>query len=232
MVMASPARSGEGKTRFAIVRILKSEGPMDSAQIAQRLGLTAMAIRQHLYALEEEKFVIAEERPGPVGRPAKVWGLTAAADRFFPAAYAELSVALMDALSDAFGPAGVQRVLDSRCSRQRTAYAQRIAPAAPLAEKLRQLARIRTEEGYMAEVKRESRTSFLFIENHCPICAAATVCRGFCETELDLFRTVLGPDVGVERVEHIVAGDRRCAYRITPAGDLVRGRKPAAGKSA
>jgi predicted ArsR family transcriptional regulator len=220
--------TGEGKTRAAIVRLLKSEGAMDSAQLAARLGLTAMAVRQHLYALQKEKFVTAEERPGAVGRPTKFWHLTPAADRFFPAAYAELSVALMDALEDAFGPAGVQRVLESRCSRQQAAYAERIAPDASLYEKLKQLARIRTEEGYMAEVKRESKTSFLFIENHCPICAAATACKGFCETELELFRTVLGRDIGVERVEHIVSGNRRCAYRITPLGKGARSRIPAA----
>jgi len=52
------------------------------------------------------------------------------------------------------------------------------------------------------------------VENHCPICAAAKVCTGFCSTEQDLFRAVLGEKVIVERVEHIVAGDRRCAYRI------------------
>ena len=57
-----------GKTRAAIVRLLKTEGPMDSAQLAERLGLTAMGVRQHLYALQSEKFVIAEERPVPIGR--------------------------------------------------------------------------------------------------------------------------------------------------------------------
>jgi predicted ArsR family transcriptional regulator len=80
----------------------------------------------------------------------------------------------------------------------------------------------------MAEVKRENKTSFLFIENHCPICAAATVCKGFCDTELELFRTVLGPDIGVERVEHIVSGNRRCAYRITASGKADRSRNSAA----
>jgi predicted ArsR family transcriptional regulator len=223
---------GEGKTRATIVRLLKTEGPMDSGQLAERLGLTAMAVRQHLYALQREKFVTAEERPGAVGRPAKVWNLTQAADRFFPAAYAELSVALIDALGDAFGPSGVQRVLDSRRARQQASYLERIAPHAPLEEKLQQLARVRTEEGYMAEVKRDGKTGFLFIENHCPICAAAAFCKGFCETELDLFRTVLGPDVGVERVEHIVSGDRRCGYRITPVPQVARSRagEKAAGK--
>jgi predicted ArsR family transcriptional regulator len=214
-----PRQPGENKTRGAILRILKTEGAMDSAQLAKRLGLTAMAVRQHLYALQTEKFVSAEERPGAVGRPAKHWRLTRAADRFFPDAYAELSVALIDALGDAFGEQGLKRVLESRCARQQTAYARRIAPSASLEEKLRQLSHLRTEEGYMAEVKPEGKASFLFVENHCPICAAATACKGFCETELDLFRTALGPDIGVERVEHIVSGDRRCAYRVTGRAD-------------
>ena len=67
----------------------------------------------------------------------------------------------------------------------------------------------------MAEVRRERPGTFLLVENHCPICAAATACQGFCISELDLFRSVLGPGVDVERTEHIVAGDRRCAYRVT-----------------
>src|SRR5437667_12861920 len=95
--------SGDRKTRRALVHILKTEGPMDSAQLAERLGLTAMAVRQHLYALQREKFVTAEERSVPVGRPAKYWHLTREADRFFPDAYAELSVALIDAMADAHG---------------------------------------------------------------------------------------------------------------------------------
>jgi len=219
----TPLQPGENKTRRAIIKLLKTEGAMDSAQLGQRLGLTAMAVRQHLYTLQREKFVTAEERPVPLGRPAKYWRLTREADRLFPDAYAELSVALLDALGDAFGPAGVKRVIESRCARQRTAYEQRIPASASSEEKLRQLARVRTEEGYMAEVRPGEDGSYLFIENHCPICAAATVCRGFCDTELDLFRAVLGRNVQVERVEHIVSGDRRCAYRITPVTKVARG---------
>ena len=198
---------------------------MDSAQLAERLGLTAMAVRQHLYALQNDKFVTAEERAGTVGRPTKYWRLTPEADRFFPAAYAELSVALIDALGDAFGPSGLKRVFESRRARQQVAYSEQIASDAPLEEKLQHLAEVRTKEGYMAEVKREGNKGFLFVENHCPICAAANVCKGFCETELDLFRAVLGPEIDVERVEHIVSGDRRCAYRITPGNKPVRSRK-------
>ena len=41
----APLDSGEGKTRRAIVKLLKTEGAMDSVQLAKRLGLTAMAVR-------------------------------------------------------------------------------------------------------------------------------------------------------------------------------------------
>ena len=207
---------GERKTRRAITKLLKTEGPIDSAQLAKRLGLTAMAIRQHLYALQREGLVASEERPVPIGRPAKFWRLTREADHLFPEAYAELSVALIDSIKDAFGPEGLERVLTSRCARQRVDYGKRIKAQDTLDRKLAELAKVRTEEGYMAEVRREDDGSFLLVENHCPICAAANACQGFCSTELDLFRSVLGPGVTVERAEHIIKGDNRCVYRVQP----------------
>src|SRR5215207_9427385 len=143
---AAPAGS---RTRRAIVKLLKTEGPMDSAQLARRLNVTAMAVRQHLYALHAEKLVSAEERPVPLGRPAKYWRLTRAADRLFPDAYAELSVALIGAARDAFGSEGIDRLLDARLARQQADYASRIDRGLPLQKKLQQLARLRSDEGYM-----------------------------------------------------------------------------------
>jgi len=206
----------ERKTRRAIAKLLKTEGPIGSSQLAQRLGLTAMAVRQHLYALQSEGLVTAEARPVPIGRPAKFWRLTREADRLFPEAYAELSVALIDSVKDAFGDEGLERVLTSRCARQRADYGKRIKPGDSLAKKLQELAKVRTEEGYMAEIRTSDEGGFLLVENHCPICAAANACQGFCATELELFRSVLGPGVTVERAEHIISGDHRCVYRIQP----------------
>ena len=208
--------TSERKTRRAIAKLLKTDGPIDSAQLAERLGLTAMAVRQHLYALQREGLVTHEARPVPIGRPAKFWRLTREADHLFPEAYAELSVALIDSVKDAFGQEGLERVLTSRCARQRVDYKKRIKSQDSLDRKLAELAKVRTEEGYMAEVRREGDGSFLLVENHCPICAAANACQGFCSTELDLFRSVLGPGVTVERAEHIIKGDNRCVYRIQP----------------
>jgi predicted ArsR family transcriptional regulator len=82
--------------------------------------------------------------------------------------------------------------------------------------RLEELARIRTEEGYMAEVRPDGDGSWLFLENHCPVCAAARVCSGLCREELALFRKVIGMTVEIVRTDHIIAGARRCVYRVTP----------------
>jgi predicted ArsR family transcriptional regulator len=57
---------------------------------------------------------------------------------------------------------------------------------------------------------------WLLIENHCPICAAARKCQGFCRSELQIFRAAMGDDALVERCEHLISGDRRCVYNIQP----------------
>ena len=72
----------------------------------------------------------------------------------------------------------------------------------------------RVLDSYMASVAKDTLDSFLLIENHCPICAAAAACQGLCRSELEVFRAVLGSDVTVERIDHILAGAPRCAYRI------------------
>jgi predicted ArsR family transcriptional regulator len=93
-------------------------------------------------------------------------------------------------------------------------YSRKISPADSLKKRLETLARIRTAEGYMAELKAQKDGSFLLIENHCPICVAARMCQNLCSGEMEVFRAVLGK-VEIVRTEHIVNGTRRCAYRIS-----------------
>lgn len=187
---------------------------MDSQALAEQLGVSAMAVRQHLYALQEEKLVTYEEEPRAMGRPAKLWQLTAAADRLFPDGYAELTLGLIQSALEAFGDEGLEKLLDVRTRHQIADYQTRISPGDSLANKLSTLAQQRTDEGYMAEVEVLDDRSFLLIENHCPICAAANACTGLCDRELEVFQSVLGEETRVERTEHIVAGARRCVYRV------------------
>jgi predicted ArsR family transcriptional regulator len=145
--------------------------------------------------------------------------VTAAADARFPDSHAELAVGVIDSVRAAFGAPGIERMLAERTRRQATAYRARMpAPGAPLERRVAELAKIRREEGYMAEAGREPDGSLRLVENHCPVCAAARACVGLCAGELALFQELLGPHVRIEREEHILAGARRCRYRI----ELVR----------
>ncbi|MBV9390039.1 MAG: transcriptional regulator [Chroococcidiopsidaceae cyanobacterium CP_BM_ER_R8_30] len=210
---------GTVRTRRAIVHLLKQAGALDSATLAERLGVSAMAVRQHLYALQSECLVTYTEEPRSMGRPAKLWQLTPAADKFFPDGYAELTLSLLQSVTEAFGVEGLARLLEVRSSQQVANYQERMgAQEEVLSKRLVGLAALRTEEGYMAEVEALPDGSFLLIENHCPICVAATACTGLCDRELEVFQTILGQGVTVERTEHIVAGDRRCVYRMQGSG--------------
>lgn len=204
------------RTRRAIVQLLKQEGRLDAETLASHLGITAMAVRQHLYALQDEQLVTYQEESRPMGRPAKLWQLTAAADRFFPDGYAELTLSLLNSVKQAFGEAGLDHLLEVRSQQQLESYNQQMKGKRSLKQRLNKLVEIRTHEGYMAEVQAQADGAFLLIENHCPICAAATVCTGLCAKELEIFQAVLGDDTQIQRVEHIIAGERRCAYQITP----------------
>ena len=201
-------------TRQAILTLLKKRGPSDSEALASELGISAMAVRQHLYTLRQQKLVSHREEPRPVGRPAKLWFPTPAANRFFPDAHASLTVNLLNATGETFGEKGVQRLVTRFAKRQIADYRSRIPSRAPLPARLEALISIRNEEGFMAEVQRQPDGSFLFIENHCPISAAANVCPKLCDAELEAFRAILGEGVTIERAEHMVAGARRCVYRI------------------
>lgn len=196
---------------------LKTTGPQPAVQIARRLGVTAMAIRQHLYALRDSGLVTYEDERRKVGRPARIWRITEKAQARFPDSHAELTVEMLAIIRATFGERGLERLMTERTRLQTKTYSERLRAAGKSLEaRVKALAKIRAEQGYMAEAARQRDGSFLLTENHCPICAAATECQGLCREELMLFSSVLGKDVSVERTDHILAGARRCAYRITP----------------
>ena len=211
------AITNQSAAKQAVLDHLKRNGPSEAAAIAQALDVTPMAVRQHLYALEDEGLVaFAASKDGGRGRPSKLWRIEARADQHFPDAHAELSVELIANIREVFGERGLDKLIAKRTAHQIEAYRAAIGPAGTLREKVKRLARLRTEAGYMAETQSEGET-FLLIENHCPVCRAAAACTGLCAQELDVFRAVLGRNVIVQRTDHILAGARRCAYRISAA---------------
>jgi len=205
--LASPA------TR--LMGLVKRRGPMTTTALAQALAVSHEAARQQLARLCDDGLVVARQQTAGVGRPSRLWDLTPMGHSRFPDAHAELTVRLIEAVRSELGQDALERIVLVREREARGAYAAELEGAAGLAEKVARLAAIRTREGYMAEWRADG-AFFLLIENHCPICAAAAACQGFCRAELEVFQDTLGPGVAIERIDHILAGARRCAYRIVP----------------
>jgi predicted ArsR family transcriptional regulator len=209
------------RTADRLLHALKAAGPQTAATLAGRVGVTPVAVRQHLDNLAAAGLVGHDDRREGVGRPRRYWRLTQAGHARFPDNHAGLTVELLAAVSNVFGEGGLDRLIAFREAETLAAYRSRLSQARTLAGRVNGLARLRSEEGYMAESRRQADGSFLLIENHCPICVAARACQGLCRSELGIFAAVLGDAVSVTRTDHVLAGARRCAYRIAPAAGKV-----------
>lgn len=203
-------------TQDQILFLLKTRGPSTAQQLATLLDISSMGVRRHLDTWLEKGLLLTEDRADKVGRPARYWLLSEAGHARFPDRHSELTVQLIAQVRTLFGQAGLDKLITAREHISETSYQERMAGAKTLSKRLAKLVEARDAEGYMAQLEKQPDGSFLLIENHCPICAAAAACQGFCRSELDVFRRTLGPASTVERVEHVLAGGRRCVYSIKP----------------
>lgn len=193
---------------------LKTKGPASTALLAQELAMTAEAARLQVQKLLADDLISgAQEVSSGAGRPKQNWELSPAGHARFPDSHAYLTVQLIGSIKQLFGEEGLDRLISQRENEMRKDYVQACQGLGSVAKKLEQLARLRAAEGYMARVEKQGR-DWLLIEDHCPICAAAQSCQGFCRSELQLFQEVIGDQAEVTREEHLLAGARRCVYRV------------------
>jgi len=196
-----------------LVRHLKVHGGSSTTALAQVLGMSAEAVRQHLVKLVQQGLIESERSSSGVGRPKQLWTLTTAGHARFPDTHAQLTVHMIQAIAQVFGAQGMQRIIENRSEQQLAEYQAMLSSSSSLVERLTLLARLRDAEGYMARVECDGM-DFLLIEDHCPICAAATACQGFCTAELRQFQCLMDGWAEVTREEHLLHQARRCVYRF------------------
>lgn len=201
-------------SRRRVLETLLAEGPVTARELAGRLGVSPVAIRQHLTGLAADGLAAPESLAAGVGRPASRWRATAQAQGSLADQHQALSTEILRALADA---GLVETVLERRTRDQLARYRDLAADADTPEALVQALARIRSDEGYMARAWTDEEGGLFLSENHCPLHCAVQSCLGLCTAELDLFRRFVGPSTRVERTEHIGSGDPRCVYTFTPA---------------
>jgi len=206
----------DAKTADAVLFQLKSLGEAQAETVAQRLKITVQAVRQRLDRLLTENLVEFTDQPRGRGRPRRFWSLTLQAMSLFPDTHAQLTVDLIGTIRSELGEQAFARLLRKRAGEITRHYRSRLACEPDMPAKLAALAEMRSAEGYMARLEELPDGGYLLIEDHCPICAAATACQGFCSIELEVFRGLLDRGWQIERQDHLLSGARRCTYRVIP----------------
>ena len=205
----------DDRSQDRILFHLKTRGPQTAADVGSHLDMTSAGARQHLLKLEAASLVESEDQREGRGRPRKYWRLTQRGHDRFPDRHSDLTLDLLRSMRDVFGDSGLEELIEHRERASIADYRKAIGTRSSLHQKLKAIAKIRSREGYMASVIEDAPGSFLLVENHCPICAAAKTCRGFCRSELELFRAAFGAGTSVMRQEHLLSNGRRCVYRVT-----------------
>jgi DeoR family suf operon transcriptional repressor len=201
--------------RRAVLYAVRRRGEATAEQVAAQLDMSVSGARQHLSALTRDGYVEATELPTAEpkrGRRALVYTVTPAADALFPKAYGELTNELLGYLA-ARDPELLDELFDERRANRIESARARLAPKRTLGAKVEELTRILDEDGYLASSERVAPGVYRVVEHNCAIWAVAQKYGQACTSEIEFIRAVL-PGTTVERVQHMVAGARRCAYEV------------------
>lgn len=204
----------------AILLALREAGASGPDALAARLGMSRTSTLQRLRELETAGFVARQAIRHGVGRPWHLYDITAAAQRSLPANYDGLATTLLESIAEVGGDALVEKIFQARRrllrDRIRARLAERLGPDATLSDKVRELAIVQDEAGYLsrADAFPLDGGPLELREHNCAILGAAAGHPAACRAELQLFEEIL--DARVVRTSHIASGDRCCTYRIEP----------------
>nr|WP_280521306.1 transcriptional regulator [Paenibacillus mangrovi] len=198
-------------TRDKILQLLKTKGDLSAKEITEFIGITSMAVRRHINTLEKDGLIESKTIRQPMGRPTAIYHLTEQAETFFPNKYHTLTLDLLSELELDAGSEMVDRLFDRRGESLRRNHATKMQGKS-FAEKVKVLAEIQNDNGYMVELEKNSENEYTLMEYNCPISQIAKKYNHACTCEMKMFESLLGAEVG--RTECLAKGDKKCVYTI------------------
>jgi len=207
----------EDKTSRRILELLKWKGPLSQESLAREVGVSTMAVSKQLSNFVAKELVVYTEEKQERGRPIKMWQITKSAEEQFKNNHASLAVSFINHARKTLGDSAVNTIVSAHAESKIQDYQRKLDPNASFKTRLEQYTKLRHLEGYMAECRELGEGGYELIENHCPICTAASFCAELCAAELQVMESLLGT-VDIERTEYIQADQRRCVYIIRSRG--------------
>jgi predicted ArsR family transcriptional regulator len=195
------------------------KGEAGLEDLSKTLKISRMAVHKHLAALQERGLVESDqskvdgaEKKG-VGRPRSVYRLTDESKTLFPRAYGGIAICALKFVERRLGREGVGQVLRERQDGLLEKYQGRLRDM-DFDGRVKELAKLRDSEGYMAEAKKQPSGKYVMLEHNCPVIQVAQDYWEACSTERELFETLLG--ASVDTTHRVVKGDLICRFLIDP----------------
>jgi predicted ArsR family transcriptional regulator len=194
--------------REIILAFLKTRGRATLGEIAAHLEMSKQAALRHLEALEAGGLAaVTRTHLQGRGRPENVYALTSAARDHFPNAHRELVGELVQFVStDQLG-----EFFERRSARIEAEYAQRL-DGLGFEARVRELAKLATEHGHMAQVVEIPGGGLAIRHCNCPIQDVATSTALPCLSEHEMYARLLGAPV--ERSTWVREAGADCTYQI------------------
>lgn len=190
-------------------------------ELANAMKISRMGIHKHLVTLQQRGLVESMEIRGNIGRPRMVYQLTSESKTVFPRSYSAIATHALDFIERNMGKEGIEKVLRERQSELFDQYYKRLKNL-NFDKQVKELAKIRDEEGYIAESKKDSKNAndggkYIILEYNCPIIHIAEKHWEACATETELFEKLLGANI--ETSHRIAKGDSICKFIIKQKRD-------------
>ena len=220
----SNTRVMEFKTvgRDRLARELLKLGPITASDLAESLGISAVAVRKHLDDMSEKSLVKSHEiapfgpaKPKGRGRPARVYSLTSEGRDFFENQYQSLAQEAVTYLATTFGDKAVKDFALSRANEMLKKYSLILNKAKDVTEKVEILSSALSVDGFAATTDKGSGPTHTIqlCQHNCPIAHVAEQHPEFCDAELDAFSQLLG--VNVTRLSTIANGGNICTSLVS-----------------
>ena len=209
-----------GRDRLA--RELLKLGPITASDLADSLGISAVAVRKHLDDMSEKSLVKSHEiapfgpaKPKGRGRPARVYSLTSEGRDFFENQYQSLAQEAVTYLATTFGDKAVKDFALSRAKEMLKKYSLILNKAKDVTEKVEILSSALSIDGFAATTDKGSGPTHTIqlCQHNCPIAHVAEQHPEFCNAELDAFSQLLG--VNVTRLSTIANGGNICTSLVS-----------------
>ncbi len=188
--------------RLKVVNALKRTHGLPVRDLAAKLGMSYMGVKDICTDLEKRGFLDTWRQPQKMGRPLMLYRLTQRAHELFPIASNPMTIDLLECAQKLFGQTAAEKLLLVVFQKKTEHYKAKLK-GTTVAERAKWLARLRDHDGHMSDCE-TTAGEVRIVEHHSPILDLLRAFPIVAKLETEMLARLLG--AAVRREESSVSG--------------------------